>query len=170
MYLTAAMILRVHTFSALALGAALSLTSTAQAQEIGTRRRFGLGVVVGYPELGLDMNIYLTRSISLQIDPAVRTFKGDVYFGGRVDLLFWMPTIARLRFADLRWYFGPGARVFVGSRGFGPGFEFPVGIGFQFRRFPLELMLEAVPQFDFYDHHDGIHAWVAGAFHARWYF
>lgn len=169
MYLTASMKHRAITLGALALGAALSLTtSTVQAQEIGTRRRFGLGVVVGYPELGLDMNLYLTRSISLQIDPTIRNFKGDLYFGGRVDLLFWMPTIARLRFADLRWYFGPGARIFAGKHGFGPGFEFPVGIGFQFHRVPIELMLEAVPQFDFYDY--GFEAWVAGAFHARWYF
>lgn len=159
---------RKTSLIAAVMGAALVASSgSAQAQEIGTQRRFGLGVVVGYPELGFDMNIYLTRSISLQIDPSLRVFHDNVYFGGRVDVLFWMPTITRLSFADLKWYFGPGGRVFVGHD-FGAGFEFPVGIGFQFHRVPIELMLEAVPTFDFIA--GDFYPWVAGAFHARWYF
>lgn len=163
---------------ALAAGAALSLPAVASAQNIGHGRNFGIGLVAGYPGFGFSMNIFLNNNMSLQIDPQLFAWKGDFWLGGRVDLLFYpgRPIVSKPAF-DLRWYVGPGLGI---------GFNFdrsylslvpevPVGIGFHFRRVPIDLMFEAVPQLWIATSsnrggHDGLFFNVTGAVHARYYF
>ena len=52
--------------------------------------------------------------------------------------------------------------------------EVPIGIGFQFKRVPIDLMLEAVPQFWIYTYDrrgdSSLNIWVSGALHVRYYF
>lgn len=163
---------------ALAFGAALALPATAEAQNIGRGRNFGLGLVAGYPGFGLSMNIFLNEGMSLQIDPQLFVWKGDVWLGGRVDLLFFpgRPIVSRPVF-DLRWYVGPGLGVgFNFDRSYASIVpEVPIGIGFQFKRVPIDLMFEAVPQLWIATSgnrggHDGLYFNVTGAVHARYYF
>lgn len=165
------------TLSALALGAALALPSVAHANEISRGRNFGLGVVAGYPGFGVSMNIFLGERMSLQIDPQLFSWRDDLWVGGRVDLLFYpgRPIVNHRNF-DLRWYVGPGLGVGINLSRAGLALipEVPIGIGFQFKKVPIDLMIEAVPQFWLRFGDDGrddrLRVWVAGALHARYYF
>lgn len=162
---------------ALGLGASLAISSPAQAQEIGRGRNFGLGVVAGYPGFGFSMNIFLNQRMSLQIDPLLFSSRGDLWAGARADLLFYPGRpIVNHRVYDLRWYLGPGLALAMNLSEAGLALvpEVPVGIGLQFKRVPIDLMLEAVPQFWLRvgdnGRHDRLHVWVAVAIHARYYF
>lgn len=167
-----------HLLGTLSLGAALALPSTGHANEISRGRNFGLGVVAGYPGLGISMNYFFSEGMSLQIDPQLYFWGGATWIGGRVDLLFYpgRPIVQQPAF-DLRWSVGPGLGLGVGL-GSGLGLvlvpEVPVGIGFQFKRVPIDLMLEVVPQFWIYtyDRYGGtaFDIWVTGALSARYYF
>lgn len=160
-----------------AFGAALALPATAGAQEISRGRNFGLGVVAGYPGFGLSMNVFFGQNMSLQIDPQIYAWSGDLWVGGRADLLFYpgRPIVDHRSF-DLRWYIGPGLGFGVNlDRGYVSVVpEVPIGIGFQFKRVPIDLMVEAVPQFWIYTYDRGRESafdiWVAGSLHARYYF
>ena len=163
---------------ALTLGAALTIPAVSQANEIGRGRNFGLGVVAGYPNFGLSLNYFFNENLSLQIDPQLYAWQDVLWVGGRVDLLFYpgRPLVNDRAF-DLRWYVGPGLGVGI-ALGSGAGLalvpEVPIGIGFQFKRVPIDLMLEAVPQFWIYTYDRGgassLNIWVSGALHARYYF
>ncbi|MFO0624469.1 MAG: hypothetical protein U0325_02545 [Polyangiales bacterium] len=164
--------------AAIALGVALAAPSEAHAQRIGRGRNFGLGVVAGYPNFGLSLNYFFNEGLSLQIDPQIYAWQDTLWVGGRVDLLFYpgRPLMSKDAF-DLRWYIGPGLGIGVGL-GNGAGLalvpEVPIGIGFQFSKVPIDLMLEAVPQFWIYTYDRGgaagFNIWVSGALHVRYYF
>ncbi|MFO0628923.1 MAG: hypothetical protein U0325_25330 [Polyangiales bacterium] len=163
--------------AALALGATLSVPASAEANEIGRRRTFGLGVVAGYPGFGASLNIFFNEGMSLQIDPQLYAWRDVLWVGGRADLLFdpGRPLVSNSSF-DLKWYIGPGLGfafgLDTGYAVFVP--EVPIGIGFQFSRVPIDLMLEVVPQFWIatYDTrgNSALDVWVSGALHARYYF
>lgn len=154
----------------LVLAGVLAVASNARATEVGSSKNFGIGIVVGYPDIGLSINWFLSSLISVQIDPTIHFFDDNLRIGGRVDLLFWMPKLASFGFADLRWYWGPGANLGVGlgdKGGFGLGAELPVGIGFQFNSVPIDLNIEAVPVLHIID---DIKFGIGGALNARYYF
>jgi len=155
-------------------GALLATPSLASATEVGTSNKFGLGVVAGYPDLGVSINYFLSGATSLQIDPTLHLDSGEgndkVGLGGRVDLLFWMPALASFSAADLRWYWGPGGNVGLGlgdNGNFGLGAELPVGIGLQFNGAPIDLNLEAVPVLHIIE---DVEFGIGGALNARYYF
>lgn len=162
--------------AAMAFAAALALPAAAEAQTIGHGRNVGLGVVAGYPGFGFSLNIFLNDNMSLQIDPQFFSWRKDFWIGARVDLLFYpgRPIVSRPAF-DLRWYVGPGLTLAFGPDN-GHAYvvpEVPIGIGFQFKRVPIDLMFEAVPQLWFatsrFEDRWG-YFWVTGAVHARYYF
>lgn len=165
-------------FGALTLGAALTIPAVSQANEIGRGRNFGLGVVAGYPNFGVSLNYFFNENLSLQIDPQIYAWQDQLWVGGRVDLLFYPGRpLASERAFDLRWYIGPGLGVGIGlgnNSGLALVPEVPIGIGFQFSRVPIDLMLEVVPQFWIatYDTRgsNALDVWVSGALHARYYF
>jgi hypothetical protein len=171
--------MRLHKhLAALAFGAALALPAAAQANEIGRNRTFGLGVVAGYPGFGISANVFFNEHLSLQIDPQLYVYNDYTWLGGRVDLLFYpgQPLVRSSSF-DLKWYIGPGLGFAFGlDSNLGAVFvpEVPIGIGFQFSRVPIDLMIEAVPQFWIYAYDRGSAAgfniYVSGALHARYYF
>ncbi len=175
------LLLTVLSASALCL-----LPAAASAQtEIGSSRRIGLGLTLGYPDVGFAANFFLSPKNSLQLSASWGWNPDHSSAAIRGDFLFWMPTITQGNFGALRWYVGPG--LFVGwapgrwCRGFGNncyagggaylGAEAAIGIGFQFRRVPIDLMLEAVPRLGLV-HPDGFGPWfhVSGALHVRYYF
>lgn len=164
--------------AAIALGATLTASDANAQQRIGRGRNFGLGVVAGYPNFGLSMNYFFNEGMSLQIDPQIYAWNGVLWVGGRVDLLFYpgRPLVSASAF-DLRWYVGPGLGFGVALASNAGGLalvpEVPVGIGFQFTKVPIDLMLEAVPQFWIYTSSrggDSFQFGVSGALHARYYF
>lgn len=165
------------TLPVLALGATLALPAVANANDIRRGRNFGLGVVAGYPGFGASMNYFFSEHLSLQVDPQVYLWRGSLWAGGRVDLLFYPgEALVRHNAFDLLWYFGGGLGVGVGfSEGYVSVFpELAVGIGFHFKRVPIDLMLEAVPQLwigaSRAGNDDLLHVWVTGALHCRYYF
>lgn len=156
-------------------GALVAVPSSVRASEIGNSENFGIGLVLGYPHLGLSINYFMTSSVSLQIDPALHVYhhyhnNDNLGIGCRVDLLFWMPTLASWTFADLRFYLGPGVNLGMGfgdHNNLGLGVEFPVGIGFQFNKVPIDLNIEAVPVIYLID---DVYFGIGGALNARYYF
>ncbi|OGQ79169.1 MAG: hypothetical protein A2289_03200 [Deltaproteobacteria bacterium RIFOXYA12_FULL_58_15] len=167
----AAMRLGSRTIVGLALvGALIALPTSATAGEIGGSERFGIGLVVGYPDVGLSINYFFTSSVSLQIDPTFYLGDHDDAIGGRVDLLFWMQKLAAWEVAELLWFWGPGANLGLGlgnHRRYAFGIEFPVGIGLRFYRAPIDVNLEAVPRL--YLVEDTVLR-IGGALNARYYF
>lgn len=160
---------------------ALPSAAAAQSSPIGAARRFGLGVVLGFPDLGLSLNPYLTERTSLQVDLSFAYRSDDRYALARADYLFWMPAIASSSWGDLRWYVGPGLYVGIPTglyystrgtfreRGFFLGPEVAVGIGAAFK-FPIEVMLEVAPRLQLFDD-EGFFVGLSfsGAIHVRYY-
>ena len=165
------------SMTALVLGATLlAVPASAHADEVGGWRTFGIGLVVGYPDVGLSINFFLSRATSIQIDPLIHFHhdygndNGHGAIGGRVDLLFWMPTLASWPAADLGWYWGPGANLGIGlgdNGFFGLGAELPVGIGLRFHGAPIDLNIEAVPVLHLIQDVD---FGIGAALDARYYF
>ncbi len=132
---------------------------TASAQEIAVRRRVGLGAVVGFPDNGVSFNYFFSQRVSLQADAGFHAGYEWLGFGVRVDALFWMPRLKDLGWSDLVWYFGPGGRVGFRSSGghpartdtVGVGAEFLFGIGFQWHRAPIELLIDGGPVLNLID-------------------
>lgn len=158
-------------------------TANAQVSPISRTRKFGLGAALGYPGLGVSINPFFSQHTSLQVDIGAGVRSTDQFFAGRVDFLYWFPHIASASWGDLRWYIGGGAYVdvpwdtyysrrygFRRSGAFSLGAEAAVGIGFQLK-FPIDIMLEAVPRLQLIDE-DGFWAAVdfAAAIHVRYYF
>jgi hypothetical protein len=160
---------------------ALPALAAAQSSPIGTERRFGLGAVLGFPDIGVSLNPYLTARTSLQVDLSFAYRSDDRYGLARVDHLFWMPAIASSGWGDLRWYIGPGLYAGIPTglyysvrgnfreRGFFLGAEAAVGIGAAFK-FPIEVMLEVAPRLQLVDD-EGFFLGLsfAGALHVRYY-
>jgi hypothetical protein len=166
-----AMRLASRTIVGLALvGALVALPASSRASEVGASERFGIGLVVGYPDIGLSINYFFTSSVSLQIDPTLHLGDNNNAIGGRVDLLFWMPRLASWQVAELHWFFGPGANLGLGlgdNGAFALGVEFPVGIGLRFNSVPIDLNLEGVPRLYLID---DVAFRFGGALNARYYF
>ncbi len=154
----------------------LGLGASAEAKPGGN---FGAGVQLGFPGNGLSFNYFMGNAASIQVD-ATLWLNGDwTGLGARVDLLWWQTPLAKLSFADLVWYFGPGVNVFSFSWGgkeskdayIGLGAEFPVGIGFQFTGAPIDLNLEAVPILHILGSNGtNVDFGIAGVLNARYYF
>lgn len=165
--------------------ASLAAPSLAHAQvsQIGRGRNFGLGLVFGWPNVGVGLNAYISQLNSLQVDLTWSYRSGYGYFGARADFLFWMPRIASTSYADLRWYVGPGLNLGIvnglynrpDGKHYDGGFfleaEVPIGIGLQFK-FPLDVMLEAVPRLYIFDTNYGAFLGIniAAAVNVRYYF
>ncbi len=179
------MLRRTRLVGALAFALPLTLSAAAEAQvsRVGHGRNIGVGLAAGYPNVGLALNVFLREQNSLQVDFTWSYRSGYGYFGARADFLFWMDRLASTSYADVRWYFGPGANVGIVSgeyarpdgRHYSGGFfveaELPVGIALQFSA-PLDLALEAVPRLYLVDSVNGpqLGLSVAAAAHLRFYF
>lgn len=123
--------------------------SEAQAQ-VGMGRNFGLGLAVGYPDVGLSANLHQGRR-SVQLVGALYfndfSNRGALFLRG--DYLFYPAVLARGGGADLMFYVGPGLGLGLGlgsARGLLLGLELPIGLSVQLRRAPIDVALEAVPR------------------------
>ncbi len=160
------------------IAATLVVPSLASAQVgRGRGRNFGLGLAVGYPNVGLSGNVLLGGGASsIQFTAAFR-YHNRRYGSGlflRGDYLFYPATLVRASAFDLKFYFGPGVNLGLGvgnGRGFFLGAELPVGITFQFSRVPLDVALEAVPVLAILNGDNGeLGFGIGGAAHVRYYF
>jgi len=164
--------------------AALSLTlaapSVAHAQ-VGGARPFGLGLALGYPDVGLSAQYFMNERTSLQF---VLSFWyrngrfGHDYVGNnsglflRADYLFHPATLIRGSVADLRFYIGPGLYTGFGNYdAFALGLELPIGLSVPFKSIPIDLAFEAVPRLAIVDDRGvNLYLYVGGTFHVRYYF
>lgn len=156
------------------------LPSVAHAQVDGGRR-FGLGVSVGYPDVGVSARYVLSERLSLQFGLSFLYRDGRIGSGPsnqdgglrlRADLLFRPGTLARGSVAELGWYVGPG--LYAGFSDREPlrmGVEAVVGLSLRFRNAPLELAVEAAPRLGILDG-TGVRASfeLGGSLYARYYF
>lgn len=159
------------------IAATLVVPSLASAQ-VGRGRNFGLGLAVGYPNVGLSGNVLLGGGggSSIQFTASFR-YHNRHYGSGlflRGDYLFYPATLVRASAFDLKFYFGPGVNLGLGvgnGRGFFLGAELPVGLTFQFSRVPLDVALEAVPVLEILNGDNGeLGFGIGGAAHVRYYF
>lgn len=163
-----------------ALALSLALPSVAHAQ-VGGARRFGLGLALGYPDVGLSAQYFMTQRTSLQFVASFwyrnGRFGRDYVDSGngfflRGDYLFHPVTLIRGSTADLGFYVGPGLYAGFGSgESLAFGGELPLGLEVQFKTIPLDLAFEAVPRLAIVDS-NGVNLGfgVGGSFHIRYYF
>jgi len=165
-------LLRVGLGATLGFVALSAFAPEAQAQ-VGGGRNFGLGLALGYPDVGLSANIF-TGQNSIQLVGALYfndfSNRGALFLRG--DYLFYPATLARGSAADLKFYVGPGLNLGLGlgnRGGFFLGLEVPLGLTVQLRRAPIDIAVEFVPRVflvnDYRDRFD-----PGGAFHIRYYF
>lgn len=163
----------------------LAAPSTAQAQ-VGEGRNFGLGLALGFPDVGISAQYYHRPDRSLQFVAAF--WYGNSYVRGReysgvkpvnsgvflrADYLFHPNIITRGRVAALDWFVGPGVNFGFGNNDWiAIGVEAPIGLGVRFQQVPLDLTLEVIPRLNLVDSGSGfgLGFGVAGAFHIRYYF
>jgi hypothetical protein len=167
-------------FAVFILVSILSL-SAANANGIEQSGRFGLGLAIGYPGLGLSTNTFLADDISL---------KGELYpfygFNGGVldvDYLFWLHDIAKSSALDFTWFAGPGAAlVFWGGNdryhkndrhgnndgGMAVVAKGAIGLALQFNAQPIDLCLEFSPGVLLDE--NGSSLWFTGMIASRYYF
>ena len=168
-------------FSIFALALTLGLSSPAQAgSNIQSKGEFGLGVALGYPGNGLSMNYFLSDKTSIQADVTLWVPGGNWFgVGMRADFLWYPVRIAGWDWADLIWYWGPGVNFHYfnwsgpgSSAGYAAiGVELPVAIGFQFKKVPVDLNLEAVPILNILGNGGvAVGFGIAGVLNARYYF
>ena len=163
-----------------ALALCVATPSVAHAQ-VGGARRFGLGLALGYPDVGLSAQYFLTQKTSLQF--VLSFWYRDGRFGRdyvdsssgvflRADYLFHPATLIRGSSADLEFYIGPGLYAGFGSGdSIALGAELPLGLAVQFKTIPIDLALEAVPRLGIIDPNGiRLNFGVGGAFHVRYYF
>lgn len=163
-----------------ALALTVSTPSVAHAQ-VGGARRFGLGLALGYPDVGLSAQYFMNQRTSLQFVLSFwyrnGRFGRDYVDSGsgvflRADYLFHPVTLIRGSTADLGFYVGPGLYAgFGNSDNLAAGLELPLGLEVQFKTIPLDLAFEAVPRLAIINP-SGIDLGfgVGGTFHIRYYF
>jgi hypothetical protein len=177
--------MKKSTGLALSAAAAIALSvatpSVAHAQ-VGGQRRFGLGLALGYPDVGLSAQYFMSQRTSLQF--VLSFWYRDGRFGHdyvnnsgvgiflRADYLFHPVTLIRGSGADLEFYVGPGLYAGFGSGdSLAFGAELPLGLAVQFKSIPLDLALEAVPRLGIINSNGvNLSFGVGGTFHVRYYF
>lgn len=170
--------------SVAALALSMAAPSTAHAQ-VGEGRNFGLGLALGYPDVGLTANVFVGQRQSLQFvasfwyqngyvgndfGPGYVAVNSGIFLRG--DYLFHPNVLTRGRVAALEWYIGPGVNFGFGNNDWYTfGAEMPIGLSLQFQRVPLELALEAVPRLNIVNPNGAyLYFGVGGTFHVRFYF
>lgn len=166
--------------AATAIAICLAAPSDAHAQ-VGGARRFGLGLALGYPDVGLSAQYFTSQTTSLQF--VLSFWYRNGRFGRdyvdnssgiflRADYLFHPATLIRGGTADLGFYIGPGLYAGFGNYdSFALGLELPIGLAVQFKTIPLDLAFEAVPRLAVVNNNGvGLGFGVGGTFHVRYYF
>ncbi len=164
-----------------AVALSLATPSIAHAQ-VGGARRLGVGLALGYPDIGISGQYFINARTSVQVVASLWYRNGR--FGRdyidrsgtgvflRADYLFHPVMLIRGTTADLGFYVGPGLYAGFGSgENLAFGGELPLGLEVQFKSAPVDLAFEAVPRLAVASY-AGIDPAlsVGGAFHIRYYF
>ncbi len=172
--------------STAALALTLAAPSTAHAQ-VGGGRNFGLGLALGYPDIGLSAQYFMNPRRSLQFVAAFwyrngyigrRDLTGDqpadsgIFLRG--DYLFHPNVLTRGSVAALEWFVGPGINAgfgFGGSSWFSLGIEGAIGLAVQFLHAPIDITVEFVPRIVLVTSNGFYPDFIpSGTLHARYYF
>ena len=158
--------------------------SAANANNIEKPGRFGLGLALGYPGLGLSTNTFVADDMSLKAE--LYPFYG--INGGvlDVDYLFWLQDIAKAKALDFTWFAGPGAAlVFWGgydrydrhdrhdrngyhNDNLAAVIKGAIGLALQFNSQPFDLVFEFSPGVMVDE--SGSSLWFSGMIASRYYF
>ena len=155
----------------------------ANANDIEKPGRFGLGLAIGYPGLGLSTNTFVADWMSIQAE--LYPFYG--FHGGvlAVDYLFWLHDIAKAEVLDFTWFAGPGAALVYWSEydgyysrhdrhdhhhhgGVAGVLKGAVGLALQFNPQPFDLVFELSPGIVVGEF--GTSFWFSGMIASRYYF
>lgn len=170
---------RLPLVAALLIAAAAAAPSTASASEVGTSRKFGLGVTLGAPS-GLSMKIFLAKMHALDIAIGAGWY-GGASLDTHLDYHFYATQLTRTSAFELPLYVGIGGRFnfwfkdedhhYWGgakhSGRVGVGVRVPVGIAFHLNKVPVDVFLEIVPGVGLFP---GVGFHLDGAIGARYYF
>lgn len=156
--------------------------SAANANDIERPGRFGLGLAIGYPGLGLSTNVFVADWMSIQVE--LYPFYG--FHGGvlAVDYLFWLHDIAKAEVLDFTWFAGPGAALVFWSEydghynrhdghdhhhgGVAAVIKGAIGLALQFNPQPFDLVFELSPGIIVGEF--GASFWFSGMIASRYYF
>ena len=132
----------------------------ANANDIEQPGRFGLGLALGYPGLGLSTNTFVSDDMSVKAELYPFYGFGDGVLD--VDYLFWLNDIASSSALDFTWFAGPGAAIVYwdgydrhgdhdnhdnhdNDRNLAVVVKGAVGLALQFNSQPFDLALEFSP-------------------------
>lgn len=152
-------------------------SAPAQASEVGTQRKFGLGGMLGAPN-GLSMKYYLGQKHALDFGAGFGWWGAAIYV--HADYLFHIE-LTKTEHFDLPLYIGVGPKLTVWFSDHHPaywggkkkdghlgiGVRVPIGIAFNLNKVPLDVFLEVVPGVGFFP---GVGAYLDGAVGVRYYF
>ena len=159
---------------------ALLSASPTLASEVGSSRRFGLGLALGAPT-GVDMKYFFSPR------HAIEAVIGVGFFGGsglsvHVDYKATLAVLTRQSGFELPLYLGVGVRFgywfsngarrywgdkhYYGSQ-IGLGVRVPWGIAFHLNKVPVDVFLEIAPGLGVVP---GVGVFIEGAVGARYYF
>ncbi|RJO71545.1 MAG: hypothetical protein C4523_04240 [Myxococcales bacterium] len=133
----------------------MAYAAPASAHDIEKPGRFGLGMNLGYPGVGVSTNTFVADWMSVQANAGLFYAFG---IGGylTVNYLFWLHEFVTEDKFALTWYVGPQAGlVFIGSNRylgyfggnssvFG-GLAPTIGLAFQFNEQPFDLVFQTSP-------------------------
>lgn len=173
-----------RSLSALAVFVFISILSlsAANANDIEKPGRFGLGLAIGYPGLGLSTNTFVANWMSVKAD--LYPFYGFNDGVLDVDYLFWLQDIARAKALDFTWFVGPGAAL-VYWGGYDDGYDRhdrhgnyndsmavvikgAIGLALQFNSQPFDLVFEFSPGVMLGEYGNSL--WITGMIASRYYF
>ncbi len=124
-----------------------------EATEVGTRKTFGVGAILGEPTGG-TLKLWFNDSLALQSHQAV-TWWYIHRLAVFVDVVWHPHTITRNEYFTLKWYVGVGGGMGIRApwhyhpHGYDPDgaiwVRAPFGFPFLFEKFPLEAFVEFGP-------------------------
>lgn len=128
---------------------AVALASTAQASEVGTSKKLGLGLGGGTVNSGIAGKLFLSDKLALQ---GVLGSYGGWGYGLDVDAVQQFGSLATHEAGELVWGLGAGVGLFTWSGGVGGSSLAVSGVGqlaWRFHAVPLEVTAEWRPGFYF---------------------
>ena len=144
--------------------------------------RFGLGLTLGYPGIGLSTNTFVAEGMSLKADlyPFYNFHAGALDF----DFLFWLHDIAKSQALDFTWFAGPGAAIVLwdsydrynhrydrfqnNDTNIGAVIKGAIGLALQFNPQPFDLSFELSPGMMVSEY--GASFWISAMLASRYYF
>lgn len=135
----------MRRFGFVALLVALAVPSLAEAQmPLASAGRFGLGFGSGSWSSGIAGKYYLSEGMSVQGVVGTGWWGLGLGLAANVDVLWEQKPLVEIEPGALNWYFGLGGNLVL-ANGIGAGPSAIIGLGWQFKQFPVEITGEYRP-------------------------